>query len=198
VPRSRNNKRGLAGVAGRLGRAAVLLGRAAALLGRAAVLLLWAQVARRPIDSAAIFAAAAGSLVIVVNALLLQSRSLPAPVPVATAPRPSVNPPKSLHVPAPAAAPARGVGLAGKPAHAATAPRHDAIAELIDQGAQVVAVQRALADYGYGQLKPSGILDPPTRGAIERFEREHHIPVTGKISDRMLDELAVLIGHPLE
>ena len=183
MPRGRNNKRGLAGVAGRL--------------SRSAVLLLWAQVARRPIDSAAIVAAAAGCLVIVVNALVLQSRSLPAPVPVAAAPRPRENPPKSIQVSAPTAAPTRGVGLT-KPARAATAPRHDAIAKLIDQGSQIVAVQRALADYGYGQLKSSGVVDRPTREAIERFEREHNIPVTGKISDRLVDELAVLIGHPLE
>lgn len=182
--RGRNTKRRLAGVAGRL--------------GRAAVLLLWAQVARRPIDSAAIVAASAGCLVIAVNALFLQSRSLPAPVPVAAMPRPSANPPKSIQVSAPTAASTHGVGLIRKPAHPATAPRHDAIAKLIDQGSQIVAVQRALADYGYGQLKPSGILDRPTRDAIERFEREHNIPVTGKISDRLVDELAVLIGHPLE
>jgi hypothetical protein len=161
-------------------------------------LLLWAQVVRRPIDSAAVLAAAAGCLVIVVNALFLQSRSLPAPVPVAAPSRPSQNLPKSIQVSAPTAAPTHGIGLIRKPAHAATAPRHDAIAKLIDQGSQIVAVQRALSDYGYGQLKPSGILDRPTRDAIERFEREHNIPVTGKLSDRLVDELVVLIGRPLE
>jgi peptidoglycan hydrolase-like protein with peptidoglycan-binding domain len=136
--------------------------------------------------------------VIVVNALFLQSRSLPVPVPVAAPSRPSENLPKSIQVSAPTAAPTHGVGLIRKPALAATAPRHDAIAKLIDQGSQIVAVQRALSDYGYGQLKPSGILDRPTRDAIERFEREHNIPITGKLSDRLVDELAVLIGRPLE
>jgi hypothetical protein len=163
-------------------------------------LLLWAQVARRPIDSAAILAAAAGCLVIVVNALFLQSWSRPAPVPALVRPRPPVseNLPKSIHASAPPAARTHAVGVIGKPAHAATAPRHDAIAKLIDEASQITAVQRALSDYGYGQLKPSGILDRPTRDAIERFEREHNIPVTGKISDRLVNELAVLIGHPLE
>jgi hypothetical protein len=163
-------------------------------------LLLWAQVARRPIDSAAILAAAAGCLVIAVNALFLQSRSLPAPVPVAAVPRPliSKNLPKSIQVSAPTAAPTHTVGVIRKPAHAATATPHDVIAKLIDEGSQIIAVQRALSDYGYGQLKPSGVLDRPTRDAIERFEREHNIPLTGKISDRLVNELAVLIGHPLE
>jgi peptidoglycan hydrolase-like protein with peptidoglycan-binding domain len=90
------------------------------------------------------------------------------------------------------------VGVIRKPAHAATATSHDAIAKLIDEGSQIVAVQRALSDYGYGQLKPSGVLDRPTRDAIERFEREHNIPLTGRISDRLVNELAVLIGRPLE
>jgi hypothetical protein len=163
-------------------------------------LLLWAQVARCPIDSAAIVAAAAVCLVILVNALFLQSRSLPAPVPVAALPRPLTRETvrKSIHVSAPTAAPTHTVGVIRKPAHTATAPRHDAIAKLIDEASQIIAVQRALSDYGYGQLKPSGILDRPTRDAIERFEREHNIPVTGEISDRLVNELAVLIGHPLE
>jgi hypothetical protein len=161
-------------------------------------LLLWAQVARRPIDSAAIVTAAAGCLVIVVNALFLQSRSLPAPVAVLPRPPISENPPKSIHASSPPAARTHTVGIIRKPAHAVTAPRHDAIAKLIDEASRIIAIQRALSDYGYGQLKPSGILDRPTREAIERFEREHNIPVTDKISDRLVDELAALIGHPLE
>lgn len=186
MPRGRNNKRGLAGTAGRL--------------GRAALLMLWAQVVRHPIDSTAAVAAAAASLAIVVNALFLQSRSLPAPVPVAASPQPPIGAKlqKSVQVSAPKAAPGHSVGLVRKPASAAAAPRHDAIAKLIGRGAQISAVQRALSDYGYGQLKPSGILDRPTREAIARFEREHNIPVTGTISDRLVNELAVLIGHPLE
>jgi hypothetical protein len=169
-------------------------------LGRSAVMRLWAQVARRPIDSAAVLAAVAGCLVIMVNALFLQSRSLPVPVPVAALPRPLINQnlPKSNHVSASTAAPTHTVGVIRKPAHVAIAPRHDAIAKLIDEASQIIAVQRALSDYGYGQLKPSGILDRPTRDAIERFEREHNIPVTGKVSERLVNELAVLIGHPLE
>jgi hypothetical protein len=162
-------------------------------------LLLWTQVARRPIDSAAILAAAAGCLVIVVNALFLQSRSLAlAPAVVPSRPLISENLPKSTRASAHPAGRRHAVGVISKPAPAATAPRHDAIAKLIDEASQIIAVQRALSDYGYGQLKPSGILDRPTRDAIERFEREHNIPVTGKISDRLVNELAVLIGHPLE
>ena len=61
-----------------------------------------------------------------------------------------------------------------------------------------MAVQRALADFGYGQIKPTGIFDPDTRVAIEKFERDRRLPVTGQISDRVVRELAALTGRPLE
>jgi peptidoglycan hydrolase-like protein with peptidoglycan-binding domain len=63
---------------------------------------------------------------------------------------------------------------------------------------RVLAVQRALADYGYGQIKPTGVVDAETKSAIERFERERRLPVTGQISDRVARELAALTGRPLE
>ena len=59
-------------------------------------------------------------------------------------------------------------------------------------------MQRALADYGFGQIKPTGVLDPETRSAIQRFERERKLPITGKISERLTRELTVLSGRPLE
>ena len=63
---------------------------------------------------------------------------------------------------------------------------------------RVIALQRALAEYGYGQIKPTGIVDAGTQAAIERFERERRLPVTGQPSDRLARELAVLTGRPLE
>jgi hypothetical protein len=60
-----------------------------------------------------------------------------------------------------------------------------------------MAVQHALSDYGYGQMKPSGFLDGPTTSAIQKFEHEHKMPVTGRISDRLVGELTSLVGHPL-
>jgi peptidoglycan hydrolase-like protein with peptidoglycan-binding domain len=74
----------------------------------------------------------------------------------------------------------------------------DPIAKLIAPSKRVVAVQRALADFGYGQIKPTGIFDPDTRVAIEKFERDRRLPVTGQISDRVVRELAALTGRPLE
>jgi len=63
---------------------------------------------------------------------------------------------------------------------------------------RVVAVQRALTEYGYGQLKPSGTIGPDTQAAIQKFERERKMPVTGQVSDRLMRELAVVIGHPID
>ncbi len=76
--------------------------------------------------------------------------------------------------------------------------RNDPIAELIAPSKRVQAIQRALADFGYGQIKPTGVYDPDTRAAIEKFERDRRVPVTGQISDRFVRELAAMTGRPLE
>ena len=59
-------------------------------------------------------------------------------------------------------------------------------------------VQRALSEYGYGQLKITGTMSGETQSAIQKFEREHKMTVTGQVSDRLLRELAAAIGHPVE
>jgi len=63
---------------------------------------------------------------------------------------------------------------------------------------RVAAVQRVLTEYGYGQLKPTGTVGPDTRAAIQKFERERKLPVTGQVSDRLVRELSAVIGHPIE
>jgi peptidoglycan hydrolase-like protein with peptidoglycan-binding domain len=87
-----------------------------------------------------------------------------------------------------------------KPVTTASAPRHDPIAELIapSPSKRILSVQRALADFGYGQIKPSGTLDAPTQDAIKQFEHSKKMPVTGQISPRLLRELSATTGRPLE
>lgn len=87
-----------------------------------------------------------------------------------------------------------------KPVTTASAPRHDPIAELIAPPPQkrIVAVQRALSDFGYGQIKPTGTLDTPTQDAIKQFEQSKKMPVTGQMSPRLLRELSATTGRPLE
>jgi putative peptidoglycan binding protein len=63
---------------------------------------------------------------------------------------------------------------------------------------RVAAVQRALTQYGYGQLKPTGAVGSDTQAAISKFERDRKLPVTGQMSDRLVKELTAMIGHPIE
>jgi peptidoglycan hydrolase-like protein with peptidoglycan-binding domain len=81
---------------------------------------------------------------------------------------------------------------------AAVVPRKDPIAALLAPNARIVAVQRALTDFGYGPVTPTGIESAETRAAIERFEKARRRPVTGQISDQLVRELAALTGRPLE
>lgn len=79
----------------------------------------------------------------------------------------------------------------------AASPRPDPIAELVESSNRLVAVQQVLAEFGYGQIKPTGILGPETKAAIEKFEREHKLPVTGQLSERLARELGAMKGGPL-
>jgi hypothetical protein len=63
---------------------------------------------------------------------------------------------------------------------------------------RVAAIQRALTEYGYGQLKPTGTVGADTQAAIQKFERERKMPVTGQVSERLVHELVAVIGHPIE
>lgn len=81
---------------------------------------------------------------------------------------------------------------------ATNASRNDPIAELLAPNKRIVAVQRALTDYGYGQIKPTGVYGPETRAAIERFERERKLPVTGQVTERLTRELSAMTGRPLD
>jgi len=82
------------------------------------------------------------------------------------------------------------------PAPVPAASHADAIAS--SGSRRVAAVQRALTEYGYGQLKPTGTIGSDTQAAIQRFERERKIPVTGQMSDRLVRELGAVIGHSID
>lgn len=75
---------------------------------------------------------------------------------------------------------------------------NDPIARLLAPSKRILAIQSALSDFGYGQIKPTGINDTATRAAIEKFERDHRMPVTGQVSERVVRELAAMTGRPLE
>jgi peptidoglycan hydrolase-like protein with peptidoglycan-binding domain len=83
-------------------------------------------------------------------------------------------------------------------AETAMPARTDPIAALLAPNPRVLAVQRALTDFGYGPLKPTGVYDPDTRAAIERFERARRRPASGQISEQLVRDLAAMTGRPLE
>ena len=85
-----------------------------------------------------------------------------------------------------------------KAGKSAAPERNDPIAQLLAPSKRILAIQRALADFGYGQIKPTGQFGPETKAAIEKFERDRRLPVTGQISDQMVRELAAVTSRPLE
>jgi peptidoglycan hydrolase-like protein with peptidoglycan-binding domain len=113
--------------------------------------------------------------------------------------RPSQQPTEAL-LQAIQNAPAR-IALRGASAATNARPepvRNEVAAERPAPSRRVVALQRVLAEFGYGQIKPTGIIDPETRAAIERFERERRLPVTGQATDRVVRELAAVTGRSVE
>ena len=92
----------------------------------------------------------------------------------------------------PSAAAAPDPAPASEPVHT------DAIAKLIGPSPRILEIQHALADFGYGQIKPTGVLDADTRAAIEAFERDRHLPVDGRISSHFVQALATMTGRSLE
>lgn len=68
----------------------------------------------------------------------------------------------------------------------------------IASSARVAAVQRALTDYGYGQLKATGTVGADTQAAIQKFERERKLPLTGQVSERLVRELGLATGRSFE
>jgi hypothetical protein len=94
---------------------------------------------------------------------------------------------------APTAAPA---AIARPPAPIPAASRADAIAG--SGSRRVAAVQRTLTELGYGQLKATGTVGSDTQAAIQKFERTRKIPVTGQMSDRLVQELVAMTGHSID
>ena len=98
-------------------------------------------------------------------------------------------PPPSAAAPAAAAS---STAIVRPPAPVPVATPHTAA------GRKIAAVQRALTEYGYGQLKPTGLIGSDTQAAITKFERDRKLPVTGQMSDRLVRELSAMTGRPID
>ena len=62
--------------------------------------------------------------------------------------------------------------------------------------ARVAAVQKALVKAGF-VLRADGVMGASTKQALERFERDNKLPVTGDLAPRTLRELAAQSGVPI-
>ena len=161
---------------------------------------------------------------IIANALFLQAGRHPAPMfgsvvvmpavaPASPRPRPRLVEPDAVQ-PEPKPAESRAAadplanlvkttgavpGAIPRPPAPIPVSSHSDAGPIPGAGARrVAAVQRALTEYGYGQLKPTGTAGSDTQAAIQKFERARKLPVTGQVSDRLVRELTAMIGHPVD
>jgi len=181
-----------------------------------------------PKDMIAGAVASAAVCAVIVNALLMQAGRHPAPMfgtvvtlpalasmPANPMPRPR---PVEADVPPPEARPAdpkaadaltslvkttstvqpASANIPRPPVTVPVSSRVESVPASVAGPHRVAAVQRALTDYGYGQLKPTGVAGADTQTAIQKFEKARKLPVTGQVSDRLVRELAAMIGHPIE
>lgn len=149
------------------------------------------------------------------NALFFQQGRHPAPLFAAkveapvSAPAPAAAAPAAQIVALPPERPADLPARKDAPAVSAAAPQNrDAIGDLLKGGVvsapaadpkqeqvrSVAAVQRALNRLGYGPVKADGVYGAGTKLAIERFERDRKLPVSGEMSPRVLKELSAASG----
>jgi hypothetical protein len=150
-------------------------------------------ISRNPRECVGLLFGAVAVVWIAVNALFLQKGPHPSPI---FSSRHVVTPAAMSRAVVPAAIPA----AIPQPARFVPVPvaaplRNDPIAELIAPPKQVAAIQRALSDFGYGQIRPDGVLGADTRVAIEKFERQHKMPVTGQVSERLVKALSTMTGE---
>ncbi|GGC73722.1 peptidoglycan-binding domain-containing protein [Chelatococcus reniformis] len=160
---------------------------------------------------------------VIANALLMQTGQHPAPLFAPQAAAPAV----ASHSMGATRAVGRAIGQPSQPPSLApladeTAPpppppassrSRDIIGDLIRGGGApkvpadatrpaaagiVMSGQRALTKLGYGPLKADGVAGPGTRTALERFERDKALPVTGEFGPRTIKALASAAGMAIE
>lgn len=111
------------------------------------------------------------------------------PLPPVKPPVPPRPAPAAVATPAPPAA-AQPVSL--QPASAAVRPPAD-----LAVSPRVMEIQKALASIGYGPVPIDGRFGTSTQQAIQRFERDRRLPVTGEVNDRLVKELNAVAGFSI-
>jgi hypothetical protein len=177
---------------------------------------------RNPGATAVGAAGAAVAVGIVINALAFQNAPHPAPmfgrpagetVKLSGIPTmlPLTRPADLSATPAAPAAPAaetprdparaQKASLTPASASPSSGASRDPIGDILKTGSTVVepsrsvlAAQKALNKLGYGPMKTDGVFGSGTRQAIEKFERDRKLPLTGELSGRTARELAAAAG----
>lgn len=195
---------------------------AAAGIARRALAGVLRTVARRPGAVLGFVAVVGGTGVFGWNVLMTQTMRHPAPLfapakPVVPTPPDAPRrqdgtpaPPLPVPRPDPAAAPVR----AGTEASSRAPASQDPIGAMIRSsdpqaprpaaearpGAspRLAAAQKALVKLGYGPIGIDGVMGSTTRQALERFERDRSLPVTGALGPRTAKQLAAASGLSLE
>src|SRR3982074_2910135 len=152
-----------------------------------------------------------GSVVAIPAAALAPANPLPRPRPVeadSSLLEPKLAEPKPTEpkaadplanlVKATSAAPVAPPTIVRPPAPIPASSRTETIANSAPISRRVAAVQRALTEYGYGQLNPTGTVGADPQAAIQKFERERKLPMTGQMSDGLVRELTAMIGRPID
>ena len=120
------------------------------------------------------------------------SNAAPANAPVvatARAPEPQATPRGAAREVEPASPPTRKDPIAAL-------IRGEGVADAVAPPARVAAVQKALVKAGF-VLRTDGVMGATTRQALEHFEQDRNLPVTGDLSPRTLRELASQSGVPI-
>lgn len=176
----------------------------------------WRFIRRRPGVVLAVVATVGIGGAVARNALTQQANRHPAPLfgprPAAAAVEPPRRPEFSASLPLPAPRPEMAVTTTQSIPEPPRPAAADPIGSLIRtgnaasktsearnaDGGRVLTAQKALAKLGYGPLKADGLMGLTTKQALERFERDHNLPLTGGLGTRTTRQLASASGLPIE
>lgn len=120
-----------------------------------------------------------------------------APLPLEAAPAPVATPVPPVKPAAPRAAPVAPAAAAPTAEKAAASPADLLPPVEVPVSPRVMDIQKALARLGYGPIRIDGIFGAATEEAIQRFERDRRLPVTGQMSDRVIRELTAVSGFAI-
>jgi len=149
-------------------------------------------------DALGVVVGALLTITVLVNVLFMQSGLHPAPMFKSASLQTKSTATHSTSAAVPRPRPSEPTVLPAPSKPTAPSVVRNGVVERSPTSNRVIALQRALAEYGYGQIKATGIIDGDTRTAIEKFERERKLPITGQATDRVVRELAAVTGRALE